>query len=258
MSSFTQALFVVVFVVTVVAAIRVTRIRFRWPHIPTGLLSILRSEDGAAYSLNLAITSPFYVMIVCVLIEVTLMLNVQIGVDYAAFCAARSAIVWLPAETAGGSSPPEFEHMVHLAAVQAMTPYASSLDKHRRNDGPRVDQAERAYLDTYDRLTRNRNRLSANYVKSKRRYAAAATSVRFSPSLPVILAGRNKDENVTVIVTYEMPFNIPVVGRIFGERSSAGPGYVRKLTSSATLMLERPRTGNGKLGFEYNSRPIQL
>ena len=80
------------------------------------LRRIVRNDEGAAYSLNLAILTPFYTLLVCLLIELTLLLNVQIGVDYAAFAAARSAAVWLCAETTSETDEDDLVQMVELAA----------------------------------------------------------------------------------------------------------------------------------------------
>ena len=221
------------------------------------LRKLLRSENGAAYSLSLDLLTPLYTLMICFLIELTLMLNVQIGVDYAAYSAARSAIVWLPAEVTPFNTQQQLIHMVHLAAAQALTPYASSLDKHRRSDGAEDAAGGEDYVKAYDQAVTTGKHQEANYVQSKRRYAMAATRVEFDPPLPQIFAASSSEApTVKVTVHYEMPFNTPGVGMILGRKSSSGTGYVRELTSTVTLQLERPKTKNGSLGFEYDSRPV--
>jgi len=217
------------------------------------LAALVNSEDGAAYSLSLAITTPFYALLVCFLIELTLMLNVQIGVERAAFAAARSAIVWLPAEVTPLSSQDQLIDMVQLSAIQALTPYAPSSDKFQRAEG---SSATQNYLAAYRQFAMNGGSQSDDYVSSKFDYAAAGTRIEFSPPLSSLLNGEaGGNDEVTVTVTYEMPFHTPGVGRILGQRSSFGNGYVRLLTASTTLQIERPKTQNGMLGFDYDSRP---
>ncbi len=220
------------------------------------LRSILTSENGAAYSMSLALLTPLYTLMICFLIELTLMLNVQIGVDYAAFSAARSAIVWLPAEVTPLNSQQQLADMVHLAAAQAITPYASSQDKHRRSGSSGNSAAEGNYLTAYERLVTTSRPQQASYVNNKYQYALAATHVDFEPPLSAVFSQPTADNQlIKVTVTYEMPFHIPGVGLILGKESSSGIGRIRELTASTTLQLERPKTANGLLGFEYDSRP---
>lgn len=220
------------------------------------LRKLLKSENGAAYSLSLALLTPLYTLMICFLIELTLMLNVQIGVDYAAYCAARSAIVWLPAEVTPDSSQAQLAEMVHLAAAQGLTPYAPSHDKHRRSDGGRAPVGDADYLAAYDQLVTTGQHQQATYVQKKYQYALAATQVEFDPPLNAIFSQSNSvDQVIKVTVRYEMPFNTPGVGLILGRKSSSGTGYVRELKATVTLQLERPKTKNGRLGFEYDSRP---
>ena len=219
--------------------------------------ALLASDDGAAYSLNLALLTPLYTLMICFLVELTLMLNVQLGVDYAAYSAARAAIVWLPAEVTPLNTQQQLVDMVHLAAAQAMTPYASSLKDHKRTDSRPDSSGEQAYLAAYNGLAKSGNLQSADYVTAKRRYAMAATSVSYSPPLTTLLnRPATADKLVKVTVNYEMPFNIPGVGRILGKRSTKGPGYVRVLSSTVSLEVERPKSKNGRLGWEYDSRPV--
>lgn len=218
---------------------------------------LIQSEDGASYSLSLALTTPLYTLMICVLIELTLMMNVQIGVDLAAFAAARSASVWLPAEVTSRNTPQQSLDMIHRAAAHALTPYASSQEKHQRSDGPLDSQGDSDYMRMYRGLAGSRASQTETYVLRKRRYALAATRVEFE-NLNAASSAAPADrsiEEVRVTVRYEMPFNVPGVGILFGKRSSSGIGWVKELTSSVTLQIERPQTSDGHLGIEYDSRP---
>lgn len=220
------------------------------------LCDLLKSENGAAYSLNLVLLTPLYTLMICFLIETTLMLNVQIGVDYAAYSAARSAIVWLPSEVTSLNTEQQLVDMVHLAATQALTPYASSLDSNRRADGAQDPTGDEGYLRAYKNAVTTGTTQVDDYVLKKRQYAMAATHVEFDPPLDVLLSGSHTaNQSIRVTVKYEMPFNIPGVGIILGRRSAHGPGFVRELTASVELEMERAKTENGRLGIEYDSRP---
>ncbi len=52
-------------------------------------------EDGASVMLDFILVFPLFTMIVLVVVQLALMINARIVVGYAAYTAARSAIVWL-------------------------------------------------------------------------------------------------------------------------------------------------------------------
>ncbi|MFK7822062.1 MAG: hypothetical protein AB8G99_25415 [Planctomycetaceae bacterium] len=219
------------------------------------LVAIARDEDGAAYSLGLAILMPLYTLLICFVIECTLLLVVKIGVTQAAFAAARSAGVWLPAEPVGETSKGERVGMVHLAAVNNLTPFASGLDSHRVSVSPPPFAA--GFHDVYARFVERGDKQASDYSQSKWNYAFAATDISFDPPLHELMRprGRDHDEVVEVTVTYEMPFNISAVGVFLGSRSGL-PGsdfYSRRVSSSFELQLERPQSANRRLGIKYDS-----
>jgi hypothetical protein len=64
----------------------------RWRELP-------RCESGSVQSLAFVLTFPIFLMVVLLIIQISqLMLGIAV-VHYAAFSAARTAIVWLPAQT---------------------------------------------------------------------------------------------------------------------------------------------------------------
>jgi len=56
-----------------------------------------RDQQGSAQSLSFVLTLPFFVMIMLFIVQVSQLMIGTIVVHYAAFAAARSAIVWIPA-----------------------------------------------------------------------------------------------------------------------------------------------------------------
>ncbi len=61
------------------------------------LLSLHRNEVGSAQSLSFVLTLPFFVVIVLFIVQVSQLMIGTMVVHYAAFAAARAAIVWIPA-----------------------------------------------------------------------------------------------------------------------------------------------------------------
>jgi hypothetical protein len=63
------------------------------------LRRVHRCESGGVQTLSFVLTLPLFVMLVLFIIQVSQLMIAIAVVHYAAFAAARSAIVWLPAET---------------------------------------------------------------------------------------------------------------------------------------------------------------
>jgi len=64
---------------------------------PGRLLRLHADQSGSAQSLSFVLTLPFFVMIILFIVQVSQLMIGTIVVHYAAFAAARSAIVWIPA-----------------------------------------------------------------------------------------------------------------------------------------------------------------
>lgn len=212
-----------------------------------------RSEKGAAYSLNMAITLPFYTVLVGFLIEWSLMQNVHVGVNYAAWAAARAAIVWLPAETTKLSTAAENVDMVRRAAVNAITPWSSSIAP--VPSGTSSAEGGDALLAGYQSAALG-SQQQPSYVQKKWNYANAATRVEFDPPLEQLRSANPQEPQVVrVTVHYEMPFNLPGIGRLIGRHN--GRCWVRDLQKTVELKIERPATATGQLGISYDSRPFK-
>ena len=61
------------------------------------LRSIHRCQRGSVQSLSFVLTLPFFVMIIMLIVQVSHIMFANILIQYSAFAAARSAIVWIPA-----------------------------------------------------------------------------------------------------------------------------------------------------------------
>lgn len=212
------------------------------PRRPPSLAALASDETGAAYSLPLVMTAPLYALMMATVVEAALLLNARIGLQYAAHAAARAATVWAPAEV------PEDQRlgMIHLAAVNAIAPFASGQTRHVAY-GPALPTNEA--VDVYD--TYSGGRAPGDYLTRKWNYAAAKTSVAID------VESDEHDSPATAVVTYDAPINLPLVGRFLGTGTSAGSGsyYTYRLTARATLGLERPKSVDQTLGITYG-RPL--
>lgn len=212
---------------------------------PARLWRFSRDERGAAYSLSVVMILPTYIFLICTVIECTLILQVKIGSMYAAFAAARAAAVQLPAR----SSPAAMEK-IKLAAVQAITPFASARDMHLAgagtDQGPPTE-SERAWFDVYQQHAGGS--MYEAYLIRKRRYSQQAVTVRiFEDAKPYSGA-------VRVEVEYEMPMNLPITGGIFGSQASwpGAPFRTRKVVSTVAMHVEWPASESETLGIQYDA-----
>lgn len=214
----------------------------------------VREERGASYSLGVVLVVPFYVLLIATVVESTLMLVVKTGTTYAAFAAARAAIVWLPDDRIPSSDAPDYippasrQGMVHLAAVNAMWPYASGSEQHAAGGAGAFaydPEAAQACIEAYRRYSGGK--APEAYLDRKWRYAAKATQIKIEHS------SEEFNADLSVTVEFEMPLNIPGVGRFLGGRASWGGAkyFTRKISSNATLEKEGPKSDNQSLGIAY-------
>ena len=214
----------------------------RIPRRPLSRFS--RDERGAAYTLSIVMVLPPYVFLVCMVIECMLILQVKIGTMYAAYAAARSAAVWLPAET-----PEDPLERVECAAAQGIAPFASARTLHIEavtGTGGESREDQEDCVETYQKYADDA--LTAHYVSDKLRYARIATHVR-------MLEVSDADPDVVdVEVEYEMPMNVPYTGRVFGGTATwpCAKFFTRKVVTTARVRLERPKSKKQTLGIDYD------
>ena len=195
-------------------------------------------EAGAAYSLSYMLTIPLIALIVCLVVDLTLILVAKIGTVYAAYAAARAAVVWVPS----GVSPSAAQDKVEAAAQNAITPFASSNTRHRPIKTPPPSglvyyAAHKSYAE---------NPADFDYLGWKWLYASWATKV-------TVDGGTDYRKDVTVTVDYKAPFHMPAIGRIFGSPTLFG-FYTTNIRTVVKLENQAPR------GDERNplSRPLGI
>ena len=232
------------------------------------LTHFFQDERGASYALAYLMTFPFYLILVCWVIQSSMILIVKIGVTHAAHTAARSAVVWRSASLRSNADGLNMarEASQHAAAV-AMVPYASGLSAHQNAylTDPlyaNLRQLGKAKLEAfgYDQLFRQLAKNSeadgsaaeSDFVRRKYVYAAMMTKVQLGPHK------NNFNEELKVTVRFRMPIHIPGTGRVLGKTNLLGLGYYRDVIATAALPLETPETDDPRRGLGINYDSLSL
>jgi hypothetical protein len=214
--------------------------------IPEGLKRVRywNGQEGFAYSLSFIMTIPLMILVFIAFIETTLVMIAQGGVVYAAFVAARSAVVWDAAQPDGIGA-----EKVHLAAAHALAPFASGNPKHlnRKYQELASQDISYAYTQAYFKYVGKEAKVSNNYLVRKLYYARQSMRLYHikSPSW---------DSIQKVTVSYEHPFYFPLIGRLLGSPSNVAPGVrVFQLKYTSQLQNEGAMRADQKLGIRYDS-----
>ena len=85
-----------------------------------GLWRLHRDQGAAFRALSFVLTLPFFIMVMLLIVQVSQLMIGTVVVHYAAFAAARSAIVWVPARL--GPSGPEWENCISWCYVDPEAP----------------------------------------------------------------------------------------------------------------------------------------
>ena len=185
---------------------------------------VASEEDGAAYTISYVMVIPCYALLMCIVIETSALFPAKIGSVYSAYAAARTAAVW--------SSATEWENAEQKAITagrRAFVPFASST---HRLESDAISKESASYVLAHGGFSGSPAR--EKYLLAKFSYAQRAVNV----SVDRTEDGSNE---ITANLTYEFPFNIPGVSRIFGEQRDDG-SYYFPIKSSVTLMNEAPQT----------------
>ncbi len=212
--------------------------RSPWPRVdmPTTVRRLVVGEQGAGTTLAYLMVVPLYIVTMMLILETCFMLLARVGVGYAAFAAARSAIVL--------GERADAEATVRQAAVAAFTPFASSL----RTATGKAPPDGQDYVTAFEQEARRRGVVMANSGYVSRQHADAAGHVRVA--IRRLPRGEPWEEDVEVTVAYGYPFVIPLVGRLLGAVSVGGSFQLRGV---AVLGIEHPENPERKLGITYGT-----
>ena len=205
-----------------------------WPK----LIAAAKEETGAAYSISYVMVIPVYAMFMCVIIETSAFLPAKIGTIYSAHAAGRTAVVW---ESATDWDNAESKSIA--AGKRAFVPFASAT---QGLSFRAVSVEAGKYVLAHKTFSGD---ASGKYLLSKYGYTQSALDVAITK--PV-----SGDDSINVSVTYQFPFNVPGVARIFGQRRSDGE-YVLPITSTVSIANERPQgvpvNQSNPLGIGYGT-----
>ena len=188
-------------------------------------------QIGAAYTLGYVITLPLFALLVCLVVDMSLILTAKVGTVYAAFAAGRSAVVWMPS----GAGPQAARNKARTAAAMAMTPFASGARAHQPTSGsaasfgPALVAAHRTFA---------AKPAGDDYLLRKARYAQWATEVQLA-------GGDRADRDLTVTIDYRAPFHLPGIGLLLGAKASAGGPRTWNIRTVVTLESHAPIGPNG-------------
>jgi Flp pilus assembly protein TadG len=193
-------------------------------------------EHGAAYTISYVMVIPVLMWLFCMIIECAIIFNTKLGTVYAAYAAARTATVWLPATNAENANA-----KAQLAGVKAMTPFASGM-RPGKNAAPPSNEAI-AYLNAYHEYSTKT--IKDSYVLQKFNYAQQHVRVQVEkPSSSV--------DNIKVTLTYEYPFIIPGVGRLLGKQGE-DKNFYYPISTTVELSNEAPQEDIGTIGIGYGT-----
>lgn len=199
--------------------------------------------------LPLVLTMPFYVLLITMIVECSLMLTQKIGSVGAAYSASRAAAVWLPYENAMPKNAPDYtpleqrQAMVRLAAARAMWPYASGAESHASSG--QLDESLNATIDQQIAAFQaysGDQKFDMEYLKRKFAYAYNGSTIETVYLDPVSLEPYDDKEtpafNATIELTlrYEAPIHTYGIGRLFGEKSQFGNYFIRPVVT--TVLIE--------------------
>jgi hypothetical protein len=203
---------------------------------------VASEEDGAAYTISYVMVIPCYAMLICMVIETSALLPAKIGSVYAAYAAARTATVWSTATDWDNA-----EKKAIAAGRHAFVPFASSTQGLRPDA---ISRESASYVMAHVAFSDSPAR--EKYLLAKFDYAQRAVHVNVDQPT-------NWEDDIIATVTYEFPFNIPGISRIFGDRRDDG-SYYFPIESTVTLMNEAPQndvdrsqTNTNPLGIGYGT-----
>jgi hypothetical protein len=206
-------------------------------------------DSGAAYTLSYVMTFPIYGLFMALIVETSLMLSCKIGTVYAAYAAARSAVVWSSAQPGAPGSAAvtgRARERMRRAAVHALVPFASASPQHAFPGGGgdgNLSQFLAAYRAHYS------DDATTGYLTRKYRYSSSATEVTSEN-----LAGHEPTDDIVVTVRFHYPFILPGIGRLLGAKPFGGAKfYTALLETQAKLQSETPRSKSRTLGIQYRS-----
>lgn len=190
------------------------------------------SERGS-YSVSLLMALPTFVTLLAMFVQCTCLMLAKLGTIYAAYAAARSAMVWIPSDAPSSV----IEAQVHLAAAKALAPFASSNPNHQESavaDLP-VD-AVNAFADAYEAM-------AAEPIATREVLAQKLRNSFGTVEAPwVFVASASGDRLIQLNLKYHAPLAVPGLGLLLGKEVAGTEGnfFAREIETTVTMTCEWP------------------
>ncbi len=205
-----------------------------------GRLGALAAAEDGAVAVEFALSAPVLLALVLVAVQLALAAASRRAVEAAAFAAARSAVVWVPAETDEGPNRllrvgvSAKRDRIERAAALALLPAAPAEPDAAGRADPEVAHALR-------NLARETGLARPDDLV--RRYGAVRSRLRVEVRVadePVrgsaLVAGPS--DPLTVTVTYACPLYVPLAARFLGVRDPRTGGFHADLAAACTMRNE--------------------
>jgi len=207
-----------------------------------------RGEDGAAI-LEFVMVLPIGLMLVLVIVQSSLLMVGNLCVHYASYCAARSAIVNVPADLSP-TEPPNFVsddatasgklRRVHVAAVWAVLPVSCSSPSIPEGDAATLKKGLEGLLSGFGQEPPS---WIQEHLGRKLQYAEDHTQVSLSAPLKGDKYAAHED--IVVTVRHTLYLSVPYASKLFATMAREGvelnfaPGeYGMEITATCRLTNE--------------------
>lgn len=228
------------------------------------------SGDGLAIgergggAIEFVLMLPIVLSILLLILQVALLVQAKFVVNYAAFCAVRSAIVWIPVEASGGEAHNHIDRSnagsekmqklwrsASLACVPISPHYSDDLA-----DRTGISDASSEQKDAVDRIAQffpseGDDRVVASF---KNRLAYAFDTSNTTVEIIAEPGGAHDQASgeygdhdpVTVRVTHRYFLGIPLANRLMGTSFGVGPGsgFYYPISEQYTLLNEGEPLGS--------------
>lgn len=207
------------------------------------------ADEGGAM-VEFALVLPFLLMIVLVMVQSALLMGGQLCVNYAAFCAARSAAVQVPRDM-GLNEPPNWPgdrklERIRLAAVWAVLPISYGGFERSYSQGEVLRDGLERFFDRYgqeppgwidDRLGR---KLAYADRHTEVELADPRQTQTYSLESGEEYTGFAANADVTVEVSHVLHLSVPFASRVFAAADDGvrldGGRYGMRMTTHCTLI----------------------
>ncbi len=200
------------------------------------------ADQAGTAVIEFALVFPIALLIVLVMVQSMLLVVGNLAVHYAAYAAARAAVVWVPEKLSYGEPRNMVEnettsakfHRVRSAAVYALMPVSAGKPgaggAGSAGGAATISEGVRGFLESYQADV---PAWVHNLLDAKFQYAWDYTEVTLQP--PAAGPAYGDHEDLRVRVRHMLYLAVPYVDRIFGEPLSGGVDYGAALEATYAL-----------------------